>query len=360
MRTLDRYVISQFLRNLGIILAVLVALYSLIEFIERVDDFIERGAALSHYLRYPLFKLPLMATQTLPMALLLAAFATIGQLSRTQQITALRCSGIGLWEIARPLLVAGAIFCLVMLIGNGWVLPWSNREANYVLQTELAGEAPREVVTRDLYLREQQRIMRIAHAYPERGEIHGVMVLELDDQLKPVRRLDATKARYVGDGKWRLFQVKERRFGPGGQKLTGFTQSAEQLISGRDPRELSEKWADPAQLSLTELLQLSNRLQRDGQDPRRYQGELQLRIAQGFMPFIVVLLGIPFALQRGRQATFGVGVALTLGVFVTYIVLQAISMALGTAGLLPLPLAAWSANLLLLLIGSWLFLTLDN
>ena len=93
MRTLDRYVISQFFRNLGIILAVLVALYSLIEFIERVDDFIERGASLTHYLRYPLFKLPLMATQTLPMALLLAAFATIGQFSRTQQITALRCSG---------------------------------------------------------------------------------------------------------------------------------------------------------------------------------------------------------------------------------------------------------------------------
>ena len=112
--------------------------------------------------------------------------------------------------------------------------------------------------------------------------------------------------------------------------------------------------------SLTELLQLSDRLQRDGQDPRRYQGELQLRIAQGFMPFIVVLLGIPFALQRGRQATFGVGVALTLGVFVTYIVLQAISMALGTAGLLPLPVAAWTANVLLLLVGSWLFLSLDN
>ncbi len=36
---------------------------------------------------------------------------------------------------------------------------------------------------------------------------------------------------------------------------------------------------------------------------------MQLRIAQGFMPFIVVLLGIPFALQRGRQATFGVGAA---------------------------------------------------
>lgn len=360
MRILDRYLISQFLRNLGTILAVLVALYALIEFIERVDDFIEHGATLSQYLRYPLFKLPLMATQTLPMALLLAAFATIGQLSRTQQITALRCSGIGLWQITRPLLITGTLFCLIMLVGNGWVLPWSGREAGYILETELAGEEQKEEIAENLYLRDQQRILRIAHAYPERGELRGVMVLEMNERFKPVRRLDAVKAKYEGDGKWRLYQVKDRRFGNDGRQLTGVIQSKEQLLSSRSPREFSEKWGVPAQLSLTELRQLGERLQQDGQDARRYFGEMHLRIAQSFMPLIVILLGVPFALQRGRRATFGTGVALTLGVFICYVLLQAVGMALGTAALLPLPLAAWAANVLLLLIGSWLFLTLDS
>jgi lipopolysaccharide export system permease protein len=78
------------------------------------------------------------------------------------------------------------------------------------------------------------------------------------------------------------------------------------------------------------------------------------------MPLIVVLLGAPFALQRGRQATLGVGVALSLAVFVVYLLLQAVGMALGTAGLLPLPLAAWAANLLLLLLGAWLFLRTEE
>jgi len=85
-----------------------------------------------------------------------------------------------------------------------------------------------------------------------------------------------------------------------------------------------------------------------------------LRAAQSLMPLIVILIGVPFALQRGRKATVGTGVALTLGVFVSYLLLQAIGMALGSAGLLPLPLAAWSANILLMLVGAWLFMTLDN
>jgi lipopolysaccharide export system permease protein len=360
MRTLERYLIGLFLRNFGVILAVLAGLYGLIEFIERIDDFIERGATLSHYLRYPLFKLPQMVIQTLPMALLLAAFATIGQLSRTQQITAMRCGGIGLWQITRPLLALGAGFSLLMLIGNGWVLPWSGREASYILKTELTGTEPETEVARNLYLREPQRIVRIADAYPDKGEIRGIMILELDAQFRPARRLDAARGRYEGGETWRLFQVKERRFGAGGETLAGFSQTAEQVISGRDPKEFSEKWGVPEQLSLSELTRLSDRLRRDGQDARRYQGEIQMRVAQGFMPLIVILLGVPFALQRGRQATIGVGVALALTVFVVYILLQAVGMALGTAGRLPLPLAAWSANVLLALVGSWLFLTLDN
>ena len=58
MRTLDRYILKLFLGHLAIILAVLVGLYGLIEFLEKVDTFIENHAGLPHYLTYPLYKLP--------------------------------------------------------------------------------------------------------------------------------------------------------------------------------------------------------------------------------------------------------------------------------------------------------------
>ena len=51
MRIINRHLTSLFLRQLTLTLAILVGLYGLIEFIERVDNFIEGGAALSHYLR---------------------------------------------------------------------------------------------------------------------------------------------------------------------------------------------------------------------------------------------------------------------------------------------------------------------
>jgi lipopolysaccharide export system permease protein len=361
MRIIDRYLSILFLRSLALILAVLVGLYGLIEFLERADDFIEDGAAFTHYLRYPLYKLPLMATQTLPMALLLAAFATIGQLSRTQQVTALRSGGVSLWQTTRPLFVAGLLFSVIMLAANSWVIPWSTREANYILDTEIGKKDPAGDVTHDLYLRDSQRIVRVAHAYPRKGEIMGVMLLDFDPDFKLTRRLEADSASFEGGQTWRLRGVKERRFQAEGREVAGFSSRGEQLVDlGRGPAELSEIWAEPAELSFGELADIASRLQRDGQDPRRYLKELHLRAAQSLMPLIVILIGVPFALQRGRKATVGTGVALTLGVFVSYLLLQAIGMALGSAGLLPLPLAAWSANILLMLVGAWLFMTLDN
>ena len=361
MRIIDRYLTALFLRQLGLVLATLVGLYGLIEFVERIDNFIEQGATLLHYLRYPLFKLPLMATQTLPMALLLAAFATVGHLSRTQQLTALRSGGISFWQATRPLFLCGALFSLLMLVANSWLVPWSNRESRYILHTELSDRQETGQHHRDLYLRDGQRILSVAQSFPHRGEIQGLTLLELDPHFNLQRRVEAAAAHYVTGHRWRLQNVTERHFDPETHAITSFAKRGEELVDlGYGPHELSSIWAEPEELSLPELGAFADQLRRQGQNPQRYEIEQHFRVAQSLMPLIVILLGVPFAFQRGRQATFGVGVALGLGVFIVYILLQAIGMALGSAGLLPLPLAAWAANLLLLLVGSWLFLTRDS
>ena len=77
MTTLDRYILRAFARNLALVLLTLICLYGLIEFLETVDDFIEHKAALKYYLLYPIYLLPVILSNSLPMAVLLATFPTI-------------------------------------------------------------------------------------------------------------------------------------------------------------------------------------------------------------------------------------------------------------------------------------------
>ncbi len=359
MRTLDRYLLRQFFGHFSIILVILAGLYGMIEFLEKVDSFIEHGAGPGYYLSYPLYKLPLMLSQMLPMAVLLATFVTIGLLSRTQQLTAFKSCGIGIGRVSRPLFLAGAALCLAMLAG-GWAVPWSARESSRIYDHEIKGNPRPENLTSNLYLRNGKQIISIARSVPSQNQIQGLTLLDFDEHFKLLRRLEATVATHQGHGRWLLSGAVERNFSPSGE-VTGFARHSELIMDfGRRPEELVELWYQPEEMTTPELLRLSARLESEGHDSRRYQAEWHLRLAQAFTPLMMVLLGVPFALQRGRQASLGSGVALALIIFALYYLLQAVGVALGTASLLPLPLGAWAANLLLLLTGSWLFLTLDD
>ena len=361
MRTLDRYITGLFLRNLALILAVLVSLYGLIEFVEKVDDFIENQASLLHYLRYPFYNLPFMLEQSLPMGILLAAFVTVGQLSRSSQITALRSCGIGLWQATRPLFACGVLLCLITLFGNVWLTPWSTRESRYILATELKGGDQASRQAQNLYFRDKRRIIGAAQSFPERGELLGLSLLELDDDFRLTRRVEAATARYQQNTHWLLSDVIERSFNPASQALAGFNKHQEIVLDlGRKPEEMVEIWYNPQEMPLFELRRLDQLLQAQGGDPMPYRAEWQQRLARSLTPLLMILLGIPFALHRGRKASIGLGIGVSLAAFAAYFACQAVGMALGSAGLLPLPLAAWSANILLLLVGSWLFLTLDS
>lgn len=359
MLTLDRYLLRLFSGYLAVILLVLAGLYGLIEFLEKVDTFIERGAAPSLYLEYPLYKLPLIVSQMLPMAVLLAVFATIGLLARTQQLTAFKSCGIGVARVAQPLFLAGALLSALNFLG-GWGVPWAVREARIVFDAKVRGDAQPRHRTEDLYFRDGERIISIGRSLPERNEVQGLAVLEFDSDFRLLRRLEAPRAVYRGDGAWSLADAVERRFDPGGA-VTGHARHGELTVAlGRAPEELVELWYQPDEMTSPELRRLAARLEREGHDARRYQAEWQLRLAQTFTPLVMVLLGVPFALQRGRKVNFGAGVALSLATFAVYYLLQAVGMAFGTAGLLPLPVGAWAANVLLGLVGGWLFLTLDS
>jgi lipopolysaccharide export system permease protein len=361
MQTLNRYVAGLFARNLAIILAVLVSLYGLIDFVEKIDDFIENRAALLHYFHYPLYKLPTMLDQSLPMGVLLAAFITVGQLSGTSQITALRSCGIGLWQATRPLFVCAALLCLVTLAGSAWLAPWSARESRYILVTEIKGNTPTTRLAGNLYFRDNQRIIGAAQSFPERGELRGLNLLELNENFHMTRRVEAATARYQDGTRWLLTDVVEHTFKPDTQTISGFTKQREIVMDlGRRPDEMVDIWYKPEEMTLIELRQLADRLEAQGGDYLRYRAEWQQRLARAITPLLMVLIGVPFALHRGRKASVGLGIGVSLVTFFGYFACQAVGMALGAAELLPLALATWSANMLLLLIGTWLFLTLDN
>ena len=79
---ISRYLRREFLRFFSLCLVLFLGLSMLVDFFDRLDDFIKHAAPASTVLRYFLFKAPLFITQSAPAAALTGALLSLGLLAR--------------------------------------------------------------------------------------------------------------------------------------------------------------------------------------------------------------------------------------------------------------------------------------
>jgi lipopolysaccharide export system permease protein len=357
MSLINRYILSTFGRIFFLSLAAFAGLYLLIDFFERVDNLIEYRATPYQYLVYFLGKVPLIVSQVAPLAVLMGVFMTLGGLSRNNELNALRASGISLLRIAAPLLGVALLISGSVLIIVEYVVPISTRQSTYVMETELRGKT-RQIFRRDrIWFREGQNLIHVRLAIPEEGLMRGITIYEVDEEFGMRRRLDADLALYE-NGRWTFEEITERTFDPLSGELAELTFAPRgDLPFGRTPEDFRAPAQKNVELGFRELRQTVARLRAEGYDATRYRVDMHSRLAVPFASLIMALLGIPFALQKGRGTSFASGIAITIGIGAAFHIINATITAFGYSAVLPPLLAAWSANLLFGMLGIWLLLS---
>lgn len=135
MKTLDRYIIRQFLVNFFILLLVFMALFIVVDLIVDLDEFIEAGRLHAHRWGGVLPAiLATIADYYGPVALLLYVFFsgliavaamgfTFAHLARAGELVAMVTSGISMFRIAGPIVLASVLLNALTLPNQEWVIP---------------------------------------------------------------------------------------------------------------------------------------------------------------------------------------------------------------------------------------------
>lgn len=356
MNLLNRYILNAFSRIFGLSLAAFAGIYLLVDFFERVDDFLEHQANLSQYLLYFTNKIPVIVVQVAPMAVLMGVFMTLGGLSRTNELTAMRTGGISLWRITTPLLATALLITGMMQLANEYVVPLSARKINHILYTQVRGK-PKLTIKRDhLWFREGNTIVNVRLAMPDKNALQGVTIFEIGENFRLKRRIDTPRASYINDS-WVFENAAVRQFGT----TEGNAPAIEHF--DRKPFELSKTPEDfrvaerkTEELGAMELHRMARKLAEEGYDAIRYRVDMHARLAAPFASVIMAFIGIPFALQKKRGASLAMGITLSVAIGILYHIIQAMLLAFGYSSVVSPTIAAWSPNLLFGLFGIWLLL----
>jgi lipopolysaccharide export system permease protein len=359
MRILTRYVAKAYLRMLALCLGAFIAIYLVVDFMEKIARFTRSDAHWYHIALFFVAKTPEIVSQAVPLAVLMATLLTLGTLSMNSELTAMRSCGIGLARITAPILVLALLISVLTLFVGELVLPRSYAERTYIQEVLIEKKSPSMYFRQhNIWHREEGAILRASLFDPSNQSLKGITLWELKNGTDPVKRTDAASGLLNEQG-W-VFQDAVVREIRGGE-----VQSTKKFASLQVPLKLKPadlkvlgKYSDG--MTITELKHYCDKLKAGGYDPTRYLAQMHSRFSLPFGCAVMAFLGIPFALRSGRSSGIALGIGLSLGIGFLYVIVNSVIISFGQIGLLPPIVAAWATNFIFLLVGTWLSLTVDN
>ena len=359
MNILSRYIAVAWLRLLALCLGSFVAVYLVLDMMEKVPRFLRAGGAPGNILAYFVCKLPEMIGQTAPFSILMTTLLTLGLLSRNSEVIAMRSCGISLQRIALPMLCLGLAASLLLLVNAELVVPKSYERMEYIERVAIRKQGTNAVFKRNnIWFRSADMILQAQLFDPPTRTLKGVVVWVLDSAMTPHSRIDAKEARFQ-DNRWILIHAQRQDFGPAAGSPPGTAEGMEIPLTLKiDDLRVLDNNAD--NLSFRKLREYADNLRSGGYQAYRYLTMMHAKLSAPFAGVVMVILGIPFALRNSRSGGIAIGIGASIAIGFAYFVANAVLLSYGRGGVLPPLVAAWGANFIFVLSGIWLAMTVRD
>ncbi len=360
---LFRYMIREYIKIFLMCFAGLMTIYLVVDFFEKVRRFIRFDAEAMHILSFFLLRMPAIAFQIAPLAVLMATLLTLGMLSRNHEITAMRSCGISLYRTALPFFVCASLIALSLFGLSAVIVPVTNAKAEYVKSTLIEKKNPMAILKtlRPWMQLENQTLLNIDGMESDGLTLHGLWLYRLGPNFQLMEITEAKEARYTPHG-WVMQEGLSRTLLPNGAVNTTAFELRPLALSHTPEDFRTGLSVESEELTLAELRARINRLKRDGYNVSRLLTEYHGRIAFPFVSIVMAIVGIALSLKRtgvrGGGMAIGIGQALVIGFL--YWAAYSVAIALGRSGVMAPILAGWMTNLLFLSYGWYLYLKVSH
>jgi lipopolysaccharide export system permease protein len=352
VRLLDKYILGQFVKYFLLSLLALVLVFTVVDVFEEVDKFIDKEASVLTVIRFYLFDLPNTVVLMTPVALLLSCFFSIGGLSRHNELTAIRSSGISVYRILLPLLLLGLASVGGTLAMNELVVPSTNETKLNVWMDGIEKKSRRSrKLTNLYYVGRRNNYYQIKAFDPARKTMDKPTVVWKTPDGHIYQRLDAARAAFR-DG-WTFYEAYFRQIDMTGNERMVYHDSLFLPTIDEVPEDFGKLQKTPEEMNYPELRDYVERLRDRGSDFVKQLVELHFKVSFPFANFIIILFGASLAANL-RKTGFALSFATSLLICFVYWGTIQTSRSMGQNGILPPLAAAWLPNLIFLVGGCYL------
>jgi lipopolysaccharide export system permease protein len=335
--------------------------------VQLMELFVNKGVPLGYVLRLLYLLLPSFMVLTIPMATLLSVLLAFNRLSSDNEITALKASGVSLYQMIPPVLVFAFTTYAATTFLSLYSVPRANERSRallYEVASSKASVGVREKVFNDDF---EGLVLYVEEIKPRTLMWEKVFI---SDSRNPAEVLSiiAREGQVISDPGTLAITLRLKR---GAIHKLGKEPDAYQKVdfSTYDLRlylktGLTEKRTEekhPADMTLAELTRSIQALQAKGSQARIQWVKLHEKFSIPFACLVFGLIGVPLGLQS-RMARGGKfqGFAWAIGVLLVYYLLTNAGTSLAERGVVLLEVGLWSPNAIFLTLGIYLLVKAAN
>jgi lipopolysaccharide export system permease protein len=348
MKLIDKHIFKEFIPVFLFCLTLFLFLFIIIDLFANLDDIIEQKVGLAVLLQYYSAFLPSIFTIVTPISALLATLYSLGTLNRQNEIIAMKAGGISTFSIIAPYLFMGLIISLLSFIVDNKYVPNAYQRYNTIKneQIEKPGKNESIEVIKDVTLYGADYRIYYAKSYDTKTKtLEGLIILQHNDEGDLTARITAEKAVFINN-KWILYNCAIYRLTKTGARDGAPAYFDEKVWPPNEkPKDFARSKHQTQFMSVFELRNYAKKLSKNNHAPVGILIDLYNKISFSFVSFVVVLIGLPFALLKNRGGTF-VYIGIGLGISFFYYVTLITSVAMGKAGFLPPFISSWLANII--------------
>jgi lipopolysaccharide export system permease protein len=359
MSIVSRYLHIQFAKYFSLILLAVLGLYTMIDFIEKIDDFIEAQLPLSLALKYLLLNMPFVISQITPLTTLLVVLITFGLMNKHNELIALRAGGISLVTMLAPVLwFSTGAFILVLLMSE-IVSPLTVTHANIIWNQKVRHRETAVTRHNDIWLKGEQSIIHLAFYDTATKTARRVTVHRFDGDFQLTERMDAETAIFQNTH-WLMRQGLTLRHDSRNGHFIPEIFDERTIELDITPDDLARAVPQTAEMNFFQLRDYIQKVEDAGYDAGRYKVDLQAKIA---FPFVCILMALVGAgLSGGGKLREGLPLSISCGIGIAFVYWIAFSfcVSLGYADKLPSFIAAWTVNLIWLCLAVFLLISAEQ
>lgn len=358
--TLFFYLSKQFRQSIYIILAIVIAVFLVSNYVDLLTRAVNKNIGFYTITKLALAKVPYLLQEAVPFLVFIAAILAFTRLSKSNEYTIIKASGVSIWQLLLPFLttalLVGILFITVLNPIATSLMEYTRKSSNKHFMGNVSASmlsfSHSGLWFFDKYntQNDEKRVVHAKYLNAKDVELVDVSFLILDKDFNFLRRIDSSSAKLF-KGNWEVHNAREYLPHELALEIPEI-----QMATNFKEYDLKNSFVDPQSVSIWQLGYFISILKASGYSALQHTAYFYKLLLRPIFICGLVLIAASFSLRPMRfvSSTKLIFVGISSG-FILFFCNELISL-LGANGSLPSAFAAIVSALSVCMIGAALIL----